>query len=127
MNISNENRAKIMEILNDLTKITFQIDYNKSESSRAIIDMVLSREWKQRFVDVLEPEENIVLNICSLGILTIYEKVIVKSNIHPVRDSYQLRDLYKIESENLKMLPYKYIMGGKIGKKDMLATLYKMI
>ena len=121
MNISNEDRSKIVSILNELTKSTFQLDYNKSESYRILMSKEFSEESRQKIIEILQPKDNVEVYVYSLGMLKIGEKTNIKPN------SYQLKELHKIESENIKLLPYKYVMGGKIGKKDMLAALYKMV
>ena len=113
---------EIMNRLNEITKAELELNWNLSEIKRAILNdsnkdakhVVLARQLEDELNRDIR--QGYVAKVGFLGTLTVYEK----------KDDDTLLQVKRIESENLRKLPYGYVMGRKLPKYAYLETLNSM-
>lgn len=117
-------KEEIVKILNDMAIFEFTMNYNLSEYRR-IIDVKRIEEtenyksFKKELEDILKPildSTEFTYRIMNFGVLTIS---------HPI-NSTEIFEGCSQEVLNLRhntALPYAYIMGKSVGKKDAVAWI----
>lgn len=114
----------VMAKLNMLTILEFTQNYNKSEMERFFVKDTEEMERTQKEIkEILESEfdaekYDIKVNNNFVEISEIIEKT--ETSLH-------LKSIKKIFSENFNHLPYAYVMGRKISKKNMEDALKSMV
>ena len=114
----------VMAKLNMLTILEFTQNYNKSEMERFFVEDTEEMKRTQKEIkEILESEfdaekYDIKVNNNFVEISEIIEKT--ETSLH-------LKSIKKIFSENFNHLPYAYVMGRKISKRNMEDTLKSMI
>lgn len=103
----------IMAKLNMLTVLEFKENYNKSEFERILFESEKIKEIKKEIEELLysqypKNEYDIMVSCSHIAI----NKIISKN-----KNSLSLQEYKKIWSDNFKKLPYRYVMGGKVGKR----------
>lgn len=110
--------------LNMLTILEFTQNYNKTETERFFVEDTeemksLQKEIKEILESDFDAEKyDIRVNNNFVEISEIIEKT---------EKSLHLKSIKKIFSDNFNHLPYAYVMGRKISKKNMESALQLMI
>ena len=114
----------VMAKLNMLTILEFTQNYNKSEMERFFVEDTEEMKRTQKEIkEILESEfdaekYDIKVNNNFVEISEIIEKT--ETSLH-------LKSIKKIFSENFNHLPYAYVMGRKISKRNMEDALKSMV
>lgn len=114
----------VMAKLNMLTILEFTQNYNKSEMERFFVEDTEEMKRTQKEIKkILESE----FDAEKYDIKVNNNFVEISEIIERTETSLHLKSIKKIFSENFNHLPYAYVMGRKISKRNMEDALKSMI
>ena len=114
----------VMAKLNMLTILEFTQNYNKSEMERFFVEDTEEMKRTQKEIkEILESE----FDAEKYDIKVNNNFVEISEIIERTETSLHLKSIKKIFSENFNHLPYAYVMGRKISKRNMEDALESMI
>lgn len=114
----------VMAKLNMLTILEFTQNYNKSEMERFFVEDTEEMKRTQKEIkEILESE----FDAEKYDIKVNNNFVEISEIIERTETSLHLKSIKKIFSENFNHLPYAYVMGRKISKRNMEDALKSMI
>ncbi|MBQ3475842.1 MAG: hypothetical protein IJH20_06715 [Bacilli bacterium] len=114
----------VMAKLNMLTILEFTQNYNKSEMERFFVEDTEEMKRTQKEIkEILESD----FDAEKYDIKVNNNFVEISEIINKTETSITTRSIKKIFSENFNHLPYAYVMGRKISKKNMENALKNMV